>query len=107
MLLSHPLPTSMISSATSFSQTSCGSMGTPKGSASSRSCNGSVDEYGLNLTLSQLATFLKYLRATNEKADTHPFRKKAGFFRSEPRSCEKFGSTSGWTSRSNASHSPT
>ena len=41
------------------------------------------DEYGLNLTLSQLATFLKYLRATNEPRDSHEFRKKAGYFRSE------------------------
>lgn len=41
------------------------------------------DEFGLNLTLSQLATFLKYLRATNEKPDGHVFRKKPGYFRCE------------------------
>ncbi|MEI9948333.1 MAG: dGTPase [Pseudomonadota bacterium] len=41
------------------------------------------DEFGLNLTLSQLATFLKYLRATNEKSDGHLFRKKPGYFRCE------------------------
>ena len=40
-----------------------------------------ADEYGLNLTASLLATYLKYLGATPESS--LPFRKKIGFFPSE------------------------
>ncbi|WP_427911611.1 dGTPase [Ramlibacter sp. MMS24-I3-19] len=45
------------------------------------------DPYGLNLTYTSLASYLKYLRAPNFQIDhpdkRRPFRKKAGFFSTE------------------------
>lgn len=40
------------------------------------------DEFGLNLTCSQLATFLKYVRSPNDLEDGH-FSKKPGYFSTE------------------------
>ncbi len=41
-----------------------------------------ADEYGLNLTKTSLAAFLKYIRCAGERRDGR-FNKKAGYFRSE------------------------
>lgn len=41
------------------------------------------DERGLNLTLSQLATYIKYPRCTTEPAGDRPYHRKTGIFRSE------------------------
>lgn len=42
-----------------------------------------IDEYSLNLTISQLAAFLKYTRAPNRAGGNKPFQKKPGFFLTE------------------------
>ncbi|MFP2899082.1 dGTPase [Corallococcus sp. 4LFB] len=42
-----------------------------------------LDEFGLNLTMSQLAAFLKYMRAPYEKEGGGRFTKKAGYFLTE------------------------
>lgn len=42
------------------------------------------DEYGLNLTKTTIASYLKYIRSSNDKADKNsPFTKKCGYFSTE------------------------
>ncbi len=57
--------------------------GNPQGFRIITKLQGDDGEYGLNLTHTQLATFLKYTYSPAMVNKTLPFRKKAGFFSTE------------------------
>lgn len=57
--------------------------GNPQGLRIVAKLQGLKDDKGLNLTHTSLASFIKYVRCSDESDGGGPFRKKAGYFRSE------------------------
>ncbi|WP_204274199.1 dGTPase [Stenotrophomonas maltophilia] len=67
--------------------------GNPQGLRIVSKLQGQRDDKGLNLTHTSLAAFLKYVRCSDEEPGNEPFRKKAGYFRSERKLVEAIHKT--------------